>query len=134
MLTPAIALLIRWGLGERAARLVATIAAAIAALALLGGLWALWLHSHDNAVIDKHEAGIAAAVASATNAANDVANANDTQRQIDNARATILTEKAAADAQAAHPVEARLPAGAVSRAVADSLRHRTPASGASPGR
>lgn len=83
----------------------------------------LWLHFHDNAVIDKHEAGVAAAVASATNAANDVANANDAQRQVDIARATILTEKAAADAQAAHPVEARLPAGPVSRAVADSLRH-----------
>lgn len=129
-----IGLLIRWGLGERAARLVAIVTATIAAVALLGGLWALWLHSHDNAVIDQHEAGIAAAVANATNAANDVANANDVHRQVDNARATILTEKAAADAEAAHPVEARAPAGAVSRAVADSLRHRTPPSGATPGR
>jgi len=102
---------------------------AVAALGLLITA-ALWLHFHDRQVIDQHEAKIGAQVSAATEAANETANANDTRRQVENAKAAILTEEALRRAQEEHPAEVRQPSGPAVRAVAEQLRKRAAASGA----
>ena len=81
----------RWGFGERVSRVLGYAAAVIGAAVLLGLCWAIWLHHHDRGVIGRHEAVIEARVTAATQAANDTANANDTRRQVEDARAAVLT-------------------------------------------
>ena len=92
----------------------------------------LWLHFHDKRVVDQHEAGITAEVGAATQAANDAANANDTRRQVEDARAAVLTEEAIRRAQEDHPAEVVAPAGPAARAAADSLRRRAASPSPSP--
>lgn len=113
--------------------LPAPIKAAWATLAgvVIGGLAIIaWLHFHDKKVVEQHEAGIAAKVAAATQAANDVANTNDTARQVENAKAAILTEEAIRHAEQDHPAEVRAASGPAVNAVAEQLRHRAAASSA----
>jgi hypothetical protein len=102
---------------------------AIGAVGLVAALL-LWLHFHDRGVIDRHEAKIEARVTAATQAANDTANANDTRRQVEDAKAAVLTEEAIRHAEAEHPAEARAPAGPAARAAVDSLRRRAAPTGA----
>jgi len=127
-------LLARWGVPQGLRKPLAYVGAALAAIALLGLLWAIWLHFHDKVVIERHETVIAREIDRATTAADAAANANDARRRIDDARAAILTEEALRHAEQDHPVEVRAPAGPGARAVADSLRTRTPAPGAAAGR
>ena len=103
---------------------------AIGAVGIVAALL-LWLHFHDRGVIDRHERHIEARVTAATQAANDTANANDTRRQVEDAKAAVLTEEAIRHAQEDHPAEVRLPAGPAARAVSEQLRNRAAATGAS---
>lgn len=107
------------------------IKAALAILAgvIVGGIAAaLWLRAHDRRVINDHEAAISAQVGAATQAANDVANANDAARQVEDAKAAVLTEEALRHAQEEHPEEVRRASGPAVRAVTDQLRKRATAS------
>lgn len=121
------ALFARWGFGERVSRMLGYATALIGAAALLGLAWAIWLHRHDRSVLDRHEAAIAGQVTAATQAANDTANANDARRQVEDARAAVLTEEAIRHAQEDHPAEATAAAGPVSRAAVEQLRRRAAA-------
>lgn len=114
----------RMGLPERFRRLAALVTAIIAAAALCALLWTCWLNNHDSEVIDQHEAGITKQVTEATTAANATANANDTKRQADNARADEQLRGAIDDAEAKHPEAARAAAGPVTSAALDRLRAR----------
>ena len=57
--------LLRLGLPERLVRRVAPYALAALACALLALLAGLWVHFHDQAVVNRHEAKLEAAAASA---------------------------------------------------------------------
>ncbi len=105
--------------GSRAAQI------GLGALALLIAL-GIWLHIHDRKVIDRHEAGIEKRVGEATDAANEKADANDTKRQADNARADEQLRGAIDDAKAKHPDEVGRPAGPAVTGTLDRLRHRSP--------
>jgi len=126
------ALFVRWGFGERVSRMLGYATTLICGAALLGLLWTLWLHRHDRAVVERHEAKIEARVTAATQAANDTANANDTRRQVEDAKAAVLTEEAIRHAEAEHAAEVRLPAGPAARVAADSLRNRSAANRTPP--
>jgi len=58
-----IGIVARLGVPERFQRAAAWIALALALVALLTASWLTWLHFHDKAVIEKHEEGITAEVA-----------------------------------------------------------------------
>lgn len=109
---------------------IAGLAAAIA----LGIAAALWVHFHDKSVVRQHETEVSAQVGAATDAANETANANDARRQLENAKAEVLTQEALRHAENEHPAEVRRPAGPAVRAVADQLRRRTGETGAPAGR
>lgn len=93
------------------------------AIALVA-VWFTWLHFHDAKVIAEHEAPITAAIAQATERANEAANAADTARQIDNARRDEGLRDAIAEASRAAPSEVARPAGPAVNAVAKRLRER----------
>lgn len=114
------ALILRLAASQR----VRMLAGIIGALLLAWGLWTLWLSRHDAAVIERHEAPIAAAVASATAEANDAANANDAKRRADNARADEQLKGAIDHAVATDPVGAKATVGPATRAALDELRKR----------
>lgn len=116
----------RLGVPESLRRPVAVATTVVAVAALCGLLWTCWLRDHDRDVIDRHEAGIEKQIGEATGAANETANANDTRRQVENARADELTREAIRDAEAQHPDEVRRDSGPATRNVLGELRKRAP--------
>lgn len=131
-MAPLIALAAKIGVPEPLRRTVAMLTAIIALTALCGLLWTCWLNKHDDTVIEQHEAGIEKQIGEATNAANEAANANDTKRQADNARADEQLRGAISDAEAKHPDEVRRDAGPATRDVLGKLRQRAPTPRPSP--
>lgn len=114
------ALIARLGVPQR---LIGPVLGTGAVLLLALCAW-LWLRSHDAKVIDTHEAGITEQVTTATTAANDAANANDTKRQADNARADEQLRGTIDAAAKDHPEEVRRPAGPAVSGTLDRLRER----------
>lgn len=84
-MTPLIALFARWGLPERFRRAAALLTTGLAAAVLCGLLWTCWLNKHDNAVIDKHEAKVTQAIATASASASAVATdaATETKNKVE---------------------------------------------------
>jgi hypothetical protein len=115
-----IKLLARWGVPERFRRIAAFAALVLAALALL----ALVKTCVERAAVDRHEAKVAAQVAKSAQRATETADRNDAARQVEDAKAAILIERAIADAKARNPDQAGAAAGPVTRAALDELRRR----------
>lgn len=74
-----------WGLPESLRRPLALLTTGLAVAALCGLLWTCWLGKHDDAVIEKHEAKVTQAIATASASASAVAidAASDTKSKVE---------------------------------------------------
>jgi hypothetical protein len=126
-MTFIVAILARWGVPERFRRALAMLVAAGLAIALLAALWGLWLRSHDEGVVERHETAITTKVQKRTEAADLAAEQADQVRAEQRAADSAATRKAIDDAEHQDPVETRAAAGPAARAAAESLRRRSTA-------
>lgn len=119
-----IPLFARWGVAQRFLKPLAWLTAIIGGALLLWAAFSIWLHFHDQAVVEDDRAQSNLEVVKGIVEADRAATEADAARQKDREAASLETKEAIDNAVSENPQAAKSAAGPATRAAADSLSRR----------